>query len=426
MAAFRDVLKVNPNHQGAVAMLKENAYSGAGASQSGAIPTYRPKKKLISLDLKDVDIRNVLRMISKDTGINIVSGKDVTGNVSMTFYNIEPEQAIDTILRASGYNYEKDGNVIRVYSSKTQIESKIGNMTKSFVINYITLDELKATLTSLLPSGTSIMTNPSTKTLVIEASQSIVNRAEQIIKDIDLPPDQVMVEAEIIETSLSNLQTVGINLKYTSPVNNQEVIQTVGQAAKPTDTGSQGLFFSVVRGNKEALLQALQDKTNFNVLSSPKIIAMNGQKANIITGNKLGYYVNTVTTTGLVQSVEFLDIGTTLTFTPEIKKDGRIIMEIHPEVSEGTIVSGLPQKTTTETTTKVVVKDGETIIIGGLSREKNQKETKGPPILSDIPLIGSLFRRTEIVKERVDIIVLMTPHIITESTGNHRYPNMRK
>ena len=141
-------------------------------------------------------------------------------------------------------------------------------------------------------------------------------------------------------------------------------------------------------------------------------MAMNDQTAEIITGSRLGYKVKTVTTTGMVESVEFLDVGTKLVITPSIKSDGLIIMEIHPEISEGAIVGDLPQKNSTETTTKLIIKDGQTIVIGGLIRDTSKKEVKGVPLLMDIPVIGAFFKRTDITSEKKEVIVLITPHIM--------------
>jgi general secretion pathway protein D len=107
-----------------------------------------------------------------------------------------------------------------------------------------------------------------------------------------------------------------------------------------------------------------------------------------------------------------MDVGTKLQITPSVKSDGMIVMNIHPEISEGSIVNNLPQKNSTETTTQLIVKDGQTIIIGGLVRDTQQKQTKGVPLLMDIPLFGSMLKRTDITSEKREVIVLITPHIV--------------
>lgn len=205
---------------------------------------------------------------------------------------------------------------------------------------------------------------------------------------------------------------MGVNAQWNNPSNANEVAQTKGLANPASMTGAKGLYYSVTSQNLTTLVEALSTRTGFNILSSPKVMAMNDQTAEIITGSRLGYKVKTITTTGMVESIEFLDVGTKLVITPSIKSDGLIIMEIHPEISEGAIIGDLPQKNSTETTTKLIVKDGQTIIIGGLIRDTSKKEVIGVPVLMDIPVIGSFFKRTNLTSEKKEVIVLITPHIV--------------
>jgi type II secretory pathway component GspD/PulD (secretin) len=197
----------------------------------------------------------------------------------------------------------------------------------------------------------------------------------------------------------------------TNPDGSISTGQTINLADSPTAVGATGLYYTVTNTDMTSLVNALATRTGFNILSSPKVIALNNQKAEIITGSRLGYKIKTVTTTGMIESVEFLDVGTKLVMTPSIKSDGQIVMEIHPEISEGSIINDLPQKNSTETTTKLIVKDGQTIVIGGLIRDTSKKEVKGVPILMDIPLIGMAFKSTNLTSEKKEVVVLITPHI---------------
>jgi type II secretory pathway component GspD/PulD (secretin) len=247
---------------------------------------------------------------------------------------------------------------------------------------------------------------------VVEGNMKTLKKIAAVLRSLDVPPKQVLVEANIIQVNHSNASKLAANLKYTSPSNPYEITQTVNLAQQPTATSAQGFYYSVTTDNMEAVLEALQTKTGYNLLSSPKVLAMDGQEAEIITGSRLGYYVKTVTTTGMIQSVEFLDVGTKLTITPSIKSDGQIMMEIHPEISTGSIVNELPQKDSTETTTKLLVKDGQTIIIGGLMKDLTQDTKTGIPILADIPFIGWLFRQTQTTVTKNEFIILIRPRIV--------------
>ena len=220
------------------------------------------------------------------------------------------------------------------------------------------------------------------------------------------------MEAKIIEVSYTNAANLGANISYTNPNNASEVLQTVNLAGQPTDTGAQGMYYSVTNNNIQSVAEALQTRTGYDLLSSPRVIALSGEDAEIITGSRLGYMTKTITSSGMIESVEFLDVGTKLKITPQIKSDGSMIMSIHPEVSEGSIVNELPQKNSTETTTRLLVKDGQTIIIGGLIKDVSTETKKGVPILSDIPFLGVPFRKTSIDIEKREIIILISPHIV--------------
>ena len=372
-------------------------------------------KNLISLDLRNVDISSVLQIFSKETGISIIAGRDVYGKVTVILNNVTPEDALDMILKSNGYTYTMQGNVVQVYSSTepARVEELPGGIfVRTFMINYVGPDELLATLTKLMPENANIYTTKGSKTVIVKGSANDIRRAEILIRNLDIPPRQVMVEAKIIEVSLNESQSMGINSSLTSADNAQEIVQTKGLANQPTVTGATGLYYSVTNQNMTALVETISRRTGFNILSSPKVMALNEQKAEIITGSRLGYKTKTITTTGMIESVEFLDVGTKLVITPSIKSDGLIVMEIHPEISEGAIINDLPQKNSTETTTQLIVKDGQTIVIGGLIRDSQKKEVKGVPVLMDIPLLGSLLKRTDIISEKKEVIVLITPHIV--------------
>jgi type II secretory pathway component GspD/PulD (secretin) len=372
-------------------------------------------QRLISLDLRNVDISSVLQVFSKETGISVIAGRDVYGKVTVILNNVTPDEALDIILKSNGYTYTRQGNIVQVYSSTepARVEELPGGVfVRTFIINYVGPDELLATMTKLMPENASIYTTKGSKTMVVKGSANDLRRAEVLIRNLDIPPRQVMVEAKIIEVSLNESQSLGMNNSWTNPDNATQILQTKGLANSPTAAGATGLYYSITDQNITSLVESLATRTGFNILSSPKVMAMNEQKAEIITGSRLGYYVNTVTTTGLVQNVEFMDVGTKLEITPSVKSDGMIVMDIHPEISEGSIVNNLPQKNSTETTTQLIVKDGQTIIIGGLIRDTQKKEVKGIPMLMDIPLFGALVKRTEITSEKKEIIVLITPRIV--------------
>lgn len=376
---------------------------------------YNKNNKLVSMDLRDVELSHAIRMFAKETGKNIIAGRDIYGKITISLKNVTPDEALKQILDASGCQYVVEGDLIRVIPSQRGPEFVVlpsGNVVKTFELNYSDPDSVKETLEKLIPPESKIITTKGLKTLLVESDIPTIKRIEALLKNIDTPPKQIMVEAKIIQIGNNSTAKLGANIKSTNPNNPTEIMQTVGLAGSPDDDGATGLFYNVTNDNIEALTEALQTRTGYNLLSSPRVIALNGQGAEIITGSRLGYKTKTITASGLIESVEFLDVGTKLTITPNIKSDGNIMMEIHPEISSGAIVNDLPQKDSTETTTKLIVKDGQTIIIGGLMKEETTETKKGIPILADIPFLGIPFRSTSLDTKKYEIVILISPHIV--------------
>jgi len=169
----------------------------------------------------------------------------------------------------------------------------------------------------------------------------------------------------------------------------------------------------VISNNVEAYLSALQRIVGYNLLASPRITTLNHKPATILIGQKIGYETAVITTTGTVQQVNFIDTGTSLKITPHVSENGYVRMLIAPKVSEGHLENNIPQENTTETQCEVLVKDGQTIIIGGLIKEAETVTDTGVPILVGIPIIGAFFRNSDIVKSKRELLVFVTPHILT-------------
>ena len=372
----------------------------------------------ISLNLKDAPISSVLSALGQEAGLNIVTGRNVNGKVTISLKDVTASEALFSIIKASGLSAKKEGAIIRVTSpSETMAADEIsrekGVITKTFISNYLSADDVRDTLTKLGYEDTKIISTKGSNVIVVEGSAKTMSKVSRIIKKLTAMPNQVLVESRIMEITAGNAatpSTLGVKAKYTSTT---ATVQTEG-TANPAAVGVPGFYAHVLKGNAEAYLQALENKAGFNMLANPKVIAVNEKPASIISGSKLGYKTSITTQTGTIQNVDYLEVGTKLEFTPYISSDGSIKMEIHPEVSEGSVNSeGLPQKNTTEATTTVIVRDGETIIIGGLIKNKSTETFTGIPIVMDLPFIGNFFKKKELLWEKKEIIAMLTPHLIT-------------
>ncbi len=274
-----------------------------------------------------------------------------------------------------------------------------------------------------------------------------LEKAAQVIASIDVKPKQVLVEATILSATLTENTKFGIDWNFmagvgltgtaatsdlvsggtvdrgataTTPieqiagVTQGTPIETVGFATP----GMNGLRIGATSGDMAVFITALESVTDVTILANPKILAVNKQEGYVQIGKKLGYRGSTTISTGGVATqgeVQFLDTGTVLTFRPYIGNDGYIRMDIYPKDSTAQLnVDKVPDETVTQVRTNVIVKDGETIVIGGLFRDVVTTTRNQVPLLGDLPLVGVLFRGTDDRTERQEVIVLLTPHIIEE------------
>jgi type IV pilus assembly protein PilQ len=368
----------------------------------------------LSISIQDADIQTVLKALSIKKKLNIVTGQDVSGKVSINLYDIPLKDALDAIITTNGYSYIRRDNILFVTKSgEDPEEDSLGKEVRTFKLKYADIDEVEKVITRFLSSSARITIYKPEKTLIVEDAPHNLDRVRKLLDSLDIPPKQVLIETRIMEVRLNDDTSLGIDWSDTF----SGFFNSTGNIFTQGFTGaSQGFFFNVVNGDFELFLDALQTKTEVNNLSSPRLLALDNKKANIIIGDKLGYNVTTATDGTVLQSVEFLDTGTQLVLTPHIIDDGRVIMDIHPEVSDGTVIAGLPQKTTTEVTTSLMAPDGGTIFIGGLIRNRNEDIVDRVPGLGAIPLFGALFSKTTNKSVRSEIIVLITPHIITPDT----------
>jgi len=205
----------------------------------------------------------------------------------------------------------------------------------------------------------------------------------------------------------------------------------IGAAVTPTISGGMAVGFTV--GDVGVFLEAIEEITDITILANPKIMAVNKQLGQVFIGKKIGYREGDTVVDGetVEGEVKFLETGTKLSFRPYILGDGYIRMDIHPKDSSGLLVGTdfLPEETSAELSTNIIVKDGQTIIIGGLFRDKVTTSRDQIPILGDLPLIGQLFRGTADDVERQEVIVMLTPHIIKdthEAEGEERAKDVQR
>lgn len=300
------------------------------------------------------------------------------------------------------------------------------------------------------------------ETIVLYEYPEYIEKAREIIKALDVRPKQVLVEATILSATLTQGMDLGVDLNFMagSALDGTAAEETIvteseisrGSEAKspiadigsitygaPIETfgfataGAKGLRIGIRAGDARAFITALEAVTDVTVLANPKILAVNKQEGSVQIGKTLGYRGSTTIGQGGVATqgeVQFLPTGTVLVFRPYIGNDGYIRMDIYPQDSTAQLnADKVPDKTTAELKTNVLVKDGETIVIGGLFRDVVKTTRSQIPLLGDLPIVGAIFRGTSDTSERQEVIVMLTPHIIEEPSqteGQARADDVRR
>jgi len=433
---------------------------------------------VVDLHVNDEDLANVLQMLSIQSQRNIVASNNVNAKVKADLYGVTFYEALDAILHVNGYGYIDKGNFIYVYTLEElqQIEkaSRV-RVSKVINLNYLNAIDAAEFVKPLLSEGGQIKTNGKTKlfpnvasvpvgaddfansdTMVLYDYQNHVDEIEKLVKQIDQRPAQVVVEATILQTQLTEDNAWGVDFSLIADLNfsdfasplaavNDLILPTKSPAPGIADgegraiVGSSGntagpgtLKLGLMDNDVAVFVKMLDQVTDTNILSNPKILALNRQPSRVLVGRKVGYLNTTSTDTTTTQSVEFLDTGTQLYFRPFVANDGMIRMELKPQVSEAIIRDTkdstgssvtIPDEITNELVTNVLVRDGQTIVLGGLFRESTTSGRRQVPFLGDIPFLGAAFRGQEDSTKRDEIIFLITPTIqsdpVLAEAGKH-------
>jgi len=420
----------------------------------------------VEIHVNGANLVEVLRMLSMQCQRNIIASKEVRGTVTANLYDVTVREALDAVLQSNGYAYREKGNFIYVYSTKEiadiekaerQPTSKVFRLFYTPAANAVNIIKPVLSATGQVAFTTAALSGLDTgvkdiggnshateDVIVITDYPENLEAAAKVIKEIDRRPEQILIEATILRAALTDDNALGIDFNVLAGVNFDTVLNTNGQISNATSgagatpapvdlahgvgsvgTGNNfssqvpgGLKLGIVNQNLSVFLSALEGVTDTTVLANPKILALNKQKGEVIVGRKDGYLTTTVTESATVQSVDFLETGTRLVFRPYIADDGFIRMEIHPEDSSGGLTaSNLPFKVTTEVTSNIMVKDGRTIVIGGLFRESSNSSRSQIPGLGNLPGVGALFRNQRDTTTREEVIILLTPHIIKDQEG---------
>ncbi len=409
--------------------------SGAAVAQ---VEVQMGAEDLVSVEAYNASLTSVLQILTEKSGLNIITGPNVEERrISIRIYNVSLDEAIDMVVRASGFAYEKIGNSILIETSQTLGQD--ANVS-SFVIQLEHTDalEVKPIIQDLTAD---VQVDMSGNRLVVRADPKTKREILDIIAEIDRPAIQVMLEARLVEVSVDALMRLGIDW---DKINSMTTILAEGPPGReggiwdegsrtdelPEDMPYRRLkdfrFNDMNWGRQleafQVVLDLLINEGSARILANTKLATMNNRPATIHIGDIIPYVVTSYAagTGGVTQQVtiEREEVGIKLFITPQVNENGDITTRVEPEVSSIVGFVGpedeIPWVKTRTASTTVRVKDGETIVIAGLLNEEETTQVSKFPLLGDIPYLGKLFQHTTENKRKTDLIVEITPHVLKD------------
>jgi type IV pilus assembly protein PilQ len=420
----------------------------------------------VRMNVAEVPLSTVLHLLSLEGKRNIVASPNVKGTVTANLYDVSFEEALRAVLVLNDAGYQIVGDFIYVYTNKELADLKAlrlgAPISRVYRLNYIGAADAKAFLEPVIGKEGAVAVPPAPAQglksepesaggnayadhdfIIVTARPDLHTQVQGILREIDVRPKQVLIEATILRAELAEDNALGVDFTILGGVDMETLnarsigVETLTLGELPQDRfndfnsnattdltgniGAGGLRVGIIEDHVAVFIRALEEVTDTTVLANPKVLALNKQKAQVIVGRRDGYFTTTVTETQAIQTVQFLETGTQLIFRPFIGDDGFVRVELHPEDSVGFVsAQGLPTEQTTEVTTNVVVRDGQTILIGGLFREVVTAARTQVPGLGSIPWVGTLFRSEVDSTDREEIIILLTIHVVKDQNEYER------
>lgn len=438
---------------------------------------------LVNLTVRDEDLTTVLQMLSMQSQRSIVATQNVSGRVTANLYSVTFGEALDAILLYNGFGYYEEGNTIFVMpieEIQAREAARMRRVSRVIPLNYLNAVDAAQFASPLLSDGGTITTIGATPDfamgsdlptgkdnyaaearLVINDFEDNIEVIKELLASLDTRPAQVLVEATILQSSISEANAFGIDfsilggldfIDFTdiggplrvvdglitggAGVSNGDGDGGGGGSAIPADgrgvaigstvgntLGNGGFKVGVVNDSFAVFMRLLDEVGDTTIISNPKVLTLNRQPASVQVGRRVGYLSTTTTDTATSQTVEFLDTGTQLYFRPFVTNEGFIRMELRPKVSQPIIrtvsdTSGrtltIPDEDTSQLVTNVLVRDGQTIVLGGLFTERTSSTRRQVPFVGDLPLLGAAFRGHSDSTDRAEIIFMITPTILND------------
>jgi type IV pilus assembly protein PilQ len=421
------------------------------APAAGAPPAYTGEP--ISVDLRDVDLKDFFRLVHEISGLNVVLDPTVKGTVTLVLDEVPWDQALDIVMRNNGLTKELDGNVLRIATHDTmrkeaedrqalaKAESDaIPTVTTTRVLSYAKAAEVSTTLRRFLSPRGDIFFDERSNTMIIRDIPSAVPPLDNLIRQLDRKAQQVEIEARVVLASRNFARDIGTQFAFAGMTGNPGIRNTVGgvmanaspitHALTPplvTSSGTMPLITNFPAINPTSGISWAHTSTNFaldylitaaeskgvgKLLSSPQLVAQNNLKAIVKQGTKIPIQTSVNNTV----AVQYIDAVLQLVVTPQITADGTIYMDVLVEntsIDPGIDrVQGIPALSTQSAETKTTIADGGTVVIGGVIISNQRTDVQQVPLVGSVPLIGHLFKRTSVSVTSQELLFFITPRIL--------------
>jgi len=399
-------------------------------------------KARVSVDFREAPMEDVIKSLAQQADIDIVKGPSVTGSVTATLTDVPLDEAMESIFTVHGYGYTTSESIVRIVPKSELAQYMIKLQTKVYHIDYADVETVNTALKGMLTPQGKIAMNKQTGHLCITDSEDKIKMLDEFIEEMDREIPQVLVEARIYDVQCSVFLDLGIDWtagtfttvdpvtglpqSRTSPYAFGTSASSISQTPKATGV----LRLGVLNGdtNLEARLTADRDDVKARLLANPKILVLNGEAADIKIVTEIPYQELTQTSGGgNIGTTKFKEVGVELQVTPQLTRDGKIRLSLKPtfSVQTGTVPLAIPAGLSAisspqpivdkrEAQTFALIRDGQTVVIGGLRKRDVVQEISSVPLLSDIPLLGELFKFRGEKAVNSELIVFITPHIITD------------
>jgi len=372
--------------------------------------------KLVSLDLEKADIQTVLRGLAEISGVNIVASPSVKGEVTVHIKRVPWRSALEIVLESAGYKWIEENGVIKVMTaSELEATRKLKEReTRIFKIKYSKASKMEPIVKEILSESGKVKAEEGTNSLVVTDYREKLEEVRDLLIKLDKPTPQVLIKAKLVQVDYGAMRDIGFQwgLGNLSSAKNPTHYSAVLTTPPSGERGA--IYFSkLTRDLKiEAIISALEDENRAEILSEPSIIVQDNEEAMILSGKKIPIVTRDFAGN---QIIKFYDVALKLTVTPHITPDGKIILDLHPEISDiaGQAPGAVgPVISSQEAKTKLTLKDGESVVIGGIIKTVDENVKEGVPILSKIPLLGWLFSHTQKKKTKSELLIFVTPEII--------------